>query len=199
MAVLTPQLFDAAVRDVWARAQDNFHHDHFVYGHLIGISREAQMCHLAQAGTPEEIARMEGGGITPVPPGPWQHHLGLVDATLRANGSVAAIWVGEAWTVSDTAAVDALVTGTPPSEHPFKDEFVFVHATWPRARIHHLSAMRINRGKKNGDTPVLEAFPSGHPLNDDAASATQRDQNRRPMVVMFGWLGDLLPQPPTKR
>lgn len=191
MTVLTPQLFDHAVSDVWTRAQENFHRDHFVYGHLIGISREVRMCNLAQAGTPEEIARMEASGITPVPPGPWQDHLGLVDATLRANGSVAAIWVGEAWTVSDIAAVDALATGTPPSEHPFKDEFVFVHATWPRARIHRLKVMRINRGKKGGDTPVLEAFPPGHPFNDDTPAAGQT-------VVMFGWLGDLLPQPPQR-
>ena len=201
MAVLTPQLFHDAIDDVWAKAQADFAASHYVVGHLIGFSRDVTMCNIAQAGTPDEITSMQAIGITPIPPGPWQHHLGLIDATLRTNGSVAAIWLGEAWTVSGDAALDVLTSDTSPSQHPFKDEFVYLYATWPRARIHRLRTMRIDRGKLGGTTPVLEAFPDGHPMNANtfrgstATDDQQRDESQS--VAMFGWLADLLPQPPT--
>jgi hypothetical protein len=190
VSVLTPQLFHAAVDDVWAKAQTDFANSHFVYGHLIGVSREVSMCNLAQAGTDEERSLLQGRGITPVPPGSWQDSAGLIAATLARNNSVAAIWLGEAWTVSDLAAAETIVRGTRAGDHPMRDEMVYVYATWPRARLQRAHFARINRGKKGGDTPVLEPVPDDHPMHADRQAGTQ--------VFLFGWLDDLLPQPPTQ-
>lgn len=196
MPVLTPDLFNAAVDDVWAKAQADFTKDHFVYGHLIGLSRQVAMCHFAQAGTVEEASRFTDSGIVPIPPGPWQTHALMIEQTLRGHDAVAAIWVGEAWTTSDHAGLESLLGGPPPSEHPLRDEFAYAYATWPRARIHRLHAMRIDRGKKVGDTPRLEPFPPGSAL--DTTLEGVPDSRRDAQVTIFGWVNDLLPQPPSK-
>lgn len=199
MPVLTPHLFNTAVDDVWAKAQADFAKDHFVYGHLIGVSRQVAMCHFAQAGTIEDANRLTNSGITPIPTGPWHSHALMIEQGLRSHDAVAAIWVGEAWTTSDRAGLESLTGGPAPSEHPLRDEFVYVYATWPRARIHRLHAMRIERGKKVGDTPRLEPFPPDSPLGATLNSETVSEgSGARPdeHVVIFGWVNDLLPQPP---
>lgn len=191
MPVLTPQLFNTAVDDVWAKAQADFTKDHFVYGHLIGVSRQVAMCHFAQARTIEEANRLTASNVIPIPVGPWQTHATLIEQELRRHDAVAAIWVGEAWTTSDQAGLESLTGGPAPSEHPLRDEFVYVYATWPRARIHRLHAKRIERGKKVGDTPRLESFPP-----DSALSRTLDDTTSGEQVFIFGWVNTLLPRPP---
>lgn len=210
MAVLTPHLFNAAVDDVWAKAQADFARSHFVYGHLIGVSRDVTMCNIAQAGTEEEHAAMRGRGITSIPPGAWRKHESLIATTLAANNSVAAIWLGEAWTTSGQAGIETMVRGTRPSDHPLRDEMVYVYATWPRARLHRFHFARINRGKLGGQTPVLEDVPDDHPLatpppNERTSNPTHSQTGKQTSnqtgnpaaVLMFGWIDDLLPQPPS--
>lgn len=192
MSVLTPQLFNAAVDDVWAKAQRDFEQSHFVYGHLIGVSRQAAMCHFAQATTIEDANRFTERNIIPVPGGPWQASAGLIEQELRSHEAVAAIWIGEAWTTTGRAGIESLTGGPSPSEHPLRDEFVYAYATWPRARLHRLHALRIERGKKVGDTPRLEPFADDSDFH--ATTCNPSDEQ----VFVFGWVDDLLPQPPSQ-
>lgn len=200
MPVLTPQLFHAVTADVWAKAQADFAKDGYVYGHLIGISREVTMCSLAQAGTDEERARLAASGMTALPPGPWRESADLIADTLRRNNSVALIWVGEAWTVSDLpSAVDVLSGGARPAEQPLRDEMVYTYATWPRARLTQSHFARIDRGKRVGDTPTLEPFRDDHPLNEPVGAQGSTAAASGVQLFMFGWLDALLPQPPAKK
>lgn len=178
MPKLTREKFLLAVDDVWGGARRNFDKHKVVHGHLVAFNAMGHGKYFLQ-GDPDD-PNLTSKNIVGVP-GNWADHLPLLAAEFHAHRAVAAMLVGEAWTVREDLAVETIRMDLLPHEHPMKDEIAFVVGLWPReyaARGRYAVIERDERGEnpRLGEDREFEGPPGA-------------------VTVFATWLAEILPKP----
>lgn len=182
MAKLTRPMFLTAVDDVWGGVQASFARDQRIHSHLIALDAKAEMKYFLSGADPDD-RQLVAKGIVGVP-GPWHEHLPLLAAEFHAHRAVAALLVAEAWWTTGEAALETVRMDIAPSEHPLKDEIVFVVGLWPREYAARSRYAVIDRGDGR-QPPRLGESQSFESTIGDSNVAT----------VLATWLTELLPRP----
>lgn len=177
MPKLTRENFLLGVEDLWRLAQKNLAKDKYVHGMVIGLdsmSRWTTMM-ISDADHAPSLAKRD---VVPIV-GTWIENLDLIRSEFASRKIVAAMHVSEAWVTSGQYAVDTVRMDIMPSEHPMKDEIVFVMGCWPREFAWVWHRALIERDAR-GENPR----PVGHETITDMTLDT-----------VGSWLYEALPQP----
>lgn len=149
---------------------------------LVGLSRQGEpILMLVPEGTAAQDLGMEAIEV----PGPFRDFQPAIREAFRARDIQAAVLWGEAWTFppGDEEAMSRHVKeGLMPSEHPGRQEIVFLSVHWPLGGVGWMSCWRIVRA------------PTGAYLRPLFERAGQADASS-PITVLSSWVDDVLPQP----
>lgn len=186
--VLTTEHLDARITSMIRAADKKIGTDGFVAGGLYGLRPSGDDPFIALA-VSREVAdepTRDPSGVWLVP-APLRHNAPWVAYQFGALGVVAAVQIGEYWTFApeDRQALEDFIAGrgVPASEHPNRQEGVFVAATWPAGGYSRAVTRRIVRA---GGRAYLRPWPTGaESVPDDAPDAI--------LDGVVSWLEQCLP------
>jgi len=148
---------------------------------ILGIDKTGQP---AYAVVPEGVGEMHLRLEALRTPGPFRESEDEIRSEFAARDIQAALFWGEAWAFppnDDNAVTRYLAEGYLPSQHPAREEIVFLSAHWPLGGVGWLSTWRVDR-RPSGDSLVS--------LLQHAA-----DDNASPLAIVSSWVDSALPNP----
>lgn len=160
--------------------QANMRQHGAIYTMLFGIDARGQQ---VAAVMPDDVADLVAGPTTVGISEPFRDHQGDIAEVFTKRGAQAAMFYGEAWTFPEEdpdAALEHLRSGLMPSEHPNRQEIVFLSLHWPLGGVSWLETWRIVR------TPGESYL---------RPRTRQLEAIQDPLSFISGWIEETLPQP----
>lgn len=188
--LITPNYLDA-LADRWIITADrNLRRDGHLVGTIFGFSQAGESCAIVQDDNDSSgaIYKVRNEPFYQVR-GPLRDHQAEITEILKEHQCVAAIFIGEFWTFPDEAASRAYFNedGPSPSQHPQRQEGIFVTAHYPLGGFSKALSRRIVRTPHNEVyTREWDQGSAFHKFASDKESLT---------TFMTSWIEECLPQP----
>lgn len=188
--LITPSYLDALTERWIATADRNLRKDGYLIGTIFGFSQTGESCAIVQddTDTSGNILKVKNEPFYQVG-GPLRDHQREIAEILQGHKSVAAIFIGEFWTFPDAAASAAYFaeSGPSPSQHPQRQEGIFVTAHYPLAGYSRAISRRIVR------TPNNEVYT--REWDEGSAFRQFLASEESATTFMTSWIEECLPQP----